>query len=57
MGWGGLRGALGLALSLSLPPSLPFRSEILIVTFGVVAFSVILQGLTMPPLLQRASKS
>ena len=55
--WGGLRGALGLALSLSLPPSLPFRSEILIATFSVVAFSVILQGLTMPPLLRRASKS
>jgi len=55
--WGGLRGALGLALSLSLPPSLPFRDEILIATFGVVAFSVILQGLTMPPLLRRASKS
>jgi CPA1 family monovalent cation:H+ antiporter len=54
MGWGGPRG---LALSLSLPPSLPFRSEILIATFGVVAFSVIAQGLTMPPLLRRASKS
>src|SRR4051794_34238043 len=38
------------------PPSLPFRDEILIATFGVVAFSVILQGLTMPPLLRRASK-
>jgi monovalent cation:H+ antiporter, CPA1 family len=53
--WGGLRGALGLALALSLPPSLPFRNEILIATFGVVAFSVILQGLTMPPLLRRAA--
>ena len=53
--WGGLRGALGLALSLSLPPSLPFRREILIATFGVVAFSVILQGLSMPVLLRRAS--
>lgn len=35
---GGRRGALGLELSLSLPPSLPFRNEILIATFGVVAF-------------------
>ncbi len=55
--WGGLRGALGLALALSLPPSLPFRDEILVATFGVVAFSVILQGLTMPPLLRRAVPS
>jgi CPA1 family monovalent cation:H+ antiporter len=53
--WGGLRGALGLALALSLPSSLPFRGEILVATFGVVAFSVIVQGLTMPPLLRRAT--
>jgi len=51
--WGGLRGALGLALALSLPDSLPLRNEILIATFGVVAFSVIVQGVTMPALLKR----
>lgn len=51
--WGGLRGALGLALALSLPPLMVFRNEILVATFGVVVFSVIVQGLTMPPLLRR----
>ncbi len=51
--WGGMRGALGLALALSLPDSLPLRNEILIATFGVVAFSVIAQGVTMPLLLKR----
>jgi len=51
--WGGLRGALGLALALSLPVSLPYHDEILIATFGVVCFSVVLQGLTMPLLLKR----
>lgn len=51
--WGGLRGALGLALSLSLPPSLPFRNEIATATFAVVAFSVVLQGVTMPLLLRK----
>ena len=50
--WGGLRGALGLALALSLPPELPLRNEIVVVTFGVVAFSIIAQGLTMPLLLR-----
>lgn len=50
--WGGLRGALALALALSLPTDLAFRGQILIATFGVVAFSVIAQGLTMPPLLR-----
>lgn len=51
--WGGLRGALGLALALSLPPSLAYRSEILVATFGVVVFSVVVQGLTMPFVLKK----
>jgi len=51
--WGGLRGALALALALGLPPEIAQRSEIITVTFGVVAFSVFAQGLTMEPLLRR----
>jgi monovalent cation:H+ antiporter, CPA1 family len=51
--WGGLRGALGLALALSVPTSVAMRNEILIATFSVVAFSVIVQGLTMPILLRK----
>ena len=53
--WGGLRGALALALALALPVSMPFNNEILIATFGVVTFSVIIQGLTMPMLMKRLS--
>jgi CPA1 family monovalent cation:H+ antiporter len=53
--WGGLRGALGLALALALPPDMVFRNEILVATFTVVVFSVIVQGLTMPFLLRRAA--
>ena len=51
--WGGLRGALALALSLSLPESLPRRDLIVVITFAVVAFSVFAQGLTITPLLRR----
>jgi CPA1 family monovalent cation:H+ antiporter len=51
--WGGLRGALGLALALSLPDSIEFRNKILVATFSVVAFSVVVQGLTMPILLRK----
>ena len=50
--WGGLRGALALALALGLPEELPLREEIVTVTFAVVAFSVIVQGLTVTPLLR-----
>jgi CPA1 family monovalent cation:H+ antiporter len=51
--WGGLRGALALALVLSLPGRVPMRDEIVLVTFFVVAFSIVVQGLTMPPVLRR----
>ena len=44
-------GALALALALALPPDFPLYNEILITAFGVVVFSVVVQGLTMPLLL------
>jgi CPA1 family monovalent cation:H+ antiporter len=50
--WGGLRGALALALALALPATLVYRSEVVVATFAVVAFSVVVQGLTMPALLR-----
>jgi CPA1 family monovalent cation:H+ antiporter len=50
--WGGLRGALALALALALPVDLPRRDDILISAFAVVAFSVIVQGLTAPFVLR-----
>jgi CPA1 family monovalent cation:H+ antiporter len=50
--WGGLRGALALALALSLPPAAPYREQSLVAAFGVVAFSVLVQGLTAKPALR-----
>lgn len=52
--WGGLRGALALALALSLPLETPRRAEIVTVSFAVVAFSVVVQGLTVIPMVRRA---
>ena len=49
LGWGGLHGALSLALALSLPQG-PERSLILAITYAVVAFSITVQGLTFTPL-------
>ena len=44
--WAGLRGALALALALALPLNAPYRDEILVAAFGVVAFSSLAQALT-----------
>lgn len=52
--WGGLHGALSLALALSIAPGTPLRGLLLTLTFGVVAFSIIVQGLTIKPLLRLA---
>jgi CPA1 family monovalent cation:H+ antiporter len=51
--WGGLRGALALALALGLPAEMPAREEIITAAFAVVAFSIFVQGLTMTPLMRR----
>jgi CPA1 family monovalent cation:H+ antiporter len=51
--WGGLRGALAVALVLGLPSDVPQREEIITVCFAVVAFSILVQGATITPLLRR----
>ena len=51
--WGGLRGALALALALGLPEDMPRREDLVTVAFAVVAFSIFVQGMTMRPLLRR----
>ncbi len=50
--WGGLRGGISVALVLSLPPT-PEREILLTVTYIVVLFSIIVQGLTMEPVLRK----
>jgi monovalent cation:H+ antiporter, CPA1 family len=50
--WGGLRGALALALALALPPSFPHHQEILITAFAVTVFSVLVQGLSISFILR-----
>ena len=50
--WGGLRGAISVALALTLPPGRE-RDLLLVVTYVVVAFSILVQGTTMPLLLRR----
>ncbi|HEX5158714.1 MAG TPA: Na+/H+ antiporter [Ktedonobacterales bacterium] len=51
--WAGLRGAVALAAALSLPVGLPDRSLLLTLTFLVVLVTLLGQGLTIRPLVQR----
>ena len=52
--WGGLRGALAVALALSLPQgSGDERNLLLAATYVAVVFSILVQGLTISPLLRR----
>ncbi|HLY27630.1 MAG TPA: Na+/H+ antiporter [Aggregatilineales bacterium] len=51
--WGGLRGAVSLALALSLPAVLDDHSTLRAMTFGVVLFTLLVQATTMPWLLRR----
>lgn len=52
MVWGGMRGALSLALVLSISKDFPDRDQLLTLTFGVVAFTIVVQGITMKPLIR-----
>jgi CPA1 family monovalent cation:H+ antiporter len=58
LGWTGLRGAVSVAIALSLPLQLasgepfPFRAELLCITFVAVVLGLLLQGLTLAPLIR-----
>ena len=49
--WAGLRGGISIALALTLPAS-PWRADLLVVTYAVVVFTIVVQGLTMPRFLR-----
>ncbi|MFB6146963.1 MAG: cation:proton antiporter [Halobacteriaceae archaeon] len=51
MVWGGLHASIPIALVLGLPPDFPFQTELRAMVFGVAAFSLVVQGLTMSTLL------
>jgi CPA1 family monovalent cation:H+ antiporter len=55
--WGALRGSLSMALALSLPINFPQREELIVITFAVVLFTLMAQGLTLEPLVKLLYKN
>ena len=51
--WAGLRGGISIALALTLPET-PWRTQLLVVTYAVVVFTIVVQGLTFPRVLRAA---
>ncbi|HEY7969253.1 MAG TPA: cation:proton antiporter [Candidatus Limnocylindrales bacterium] len=52
--WAGLRGAVSVALALSLPPDLPNRELLQGITFGIVLFTLLVQGTTVNAVVRRS---
>ncbi len=50
--WGGLRGSLSMVLALSIPDNIAGKEALIAMTFGVVVLSVIIQGLSMGPVVK-----
>lgn len=53
MTWGGLRGGISVALALSISDAVPHKNLLVAITYAVVVFSVIGQGLTLEKLIRR----
>ncbi len=51
--WAGLRGGISVALALTLPAN-PWRADLLVVTYAVVVFTIVVQGLTITRVLHAA---
>jgi CPA1 family monovalent cation:H+ antiporter len=49
--WAGLRGGISVALALTLPDS-PWRAQLLVTSYAVVLFTIVVQGLTLAPFLR-----
>jgi len=50
--WAGMRGIVSLAAAMALPPTFPYRELIVLTAFAVVLGTLLIQGLTLKPLLR-----
>jgi CPA1 family monovalent cation:H+ antiporter len=63
--WGGLRGGLALAMALSIPSGIwvvqdkliDVKEIVLVMTYAVVVFSILVQGSTITPMIEKAKQA
>lgn len=53
VGWSGMRGVVTLAAAQSIPISVPYRSQLVLIAFSVAVFTLLLHGLTLPSMIRR----
>lgn len=53
IGWSGMRGVVTLAAAQSIPVTIPYRSQLVVIAFLVAVVTLLLHGLTLPPLIRR----
>ena len=53
LGWSGMRGVVTLAAAQSIPTTVPFRSQLVLIAFVAAVVTLLLHGLTLPPLIRK----
>ncbi|MBK0422465.1 sodium:proton antiporter [Leucobacter sp. CSA2] len=53
LSWSGMRGVVTLAAAQTIPAEVPFRAQLILVAFGVAVITLLLHGLTLPPLIRK----
>lgn len=57
LGWSGMRGVVTLAAAQSISSDVPFRSQLVVIAFIVAVTTLLLHGLTLPPLIRKLNPS
>ena len=53
LGWSGMRGVVTLAAAQSIPTTVPYRSQLVLIAFGVAVITLLLHGLSLPALIRK----
>src|SRR5690606_1313346 len=57
VGWSGMRGVVTLAAAQSIPTSVPYRSQLVLIAFAVAVLTLLIHGLSLPALIRKLRPS